>query len=114
MMACSLQNETGCANLLLGLCAAEVLSAIGMFNVTMVTGSASVGVTTAYSPSPLKPLISWWMSSTPSLYSSEIPSFWLLNIDKKPNLGWVKVTLFPCVIGTKLDVRPVIPWTTLW
>jgi hypothetical protein len=28
-------------------------------------------------------------------------------------LGRVKVTLFPCVIGTKLDVGPVIPWTTL-
>jgi hypothetical protein len=28
-------------------------------------------------------------------------------------LGWVKVTLFPGVIGTKLDIGPVIPWTTL-
>jgi hypothetical protein len=34
-------------------CAADVLAAVGMFDVTMVTGSASVGVTTAYSPSPL-------------------------------------------------------------
>jgi hypothetical protein len=43
-----------------------------MFEVTMVTGSASVGVTTAYSPSPLKPIISCQMSSTPFPYSSEI------------------------------------------
>jgi hypothetical protein len=28
-------------------------------------------------------------------------------------LGWVKVTLFPGVIGTELDIGPVIPWTTL-
>jgi hypothetical protein len=53
-------------------CAADVLAAVGMFDVTMVTGSALIGVTTAYSPSPLKPLISWQMSSTPSPYSSEI------------------------------------------
>jgi hypothetical protein len=44
-----------------------------MFDVTMVTGSPSVRLTTAYSPSPLKPLISlFWMSSTPSLYLSQI------------------------------------------
>jgi hypothetical protein len=43
-----------------------------MFDVTMVTGSALVGVATAYSPSPLKPIISCWMSLTPSSYSSEI------------------------------------------
>jgi hypothetical protein len=52
--------------------AADVLVAVGMLDVTRVTGSASVGVTTAYSPSPLKPIISCQMSSTPSLYSSEI------------------------------------------
>jgi hypothetical protein len=51
---------------------ADVLAAVGMFDVTMVTGSASVGVTTAYSPSPLKPVISCWMPATPSPYSSEI------------------------------------------
>jgi hypothetical protein len=33
------------------ICAADVLVAVGMFDVTMVTGSASVGVITAYSPS---------------------------------------------------------------
>jgi hypothetical protein len=43
-----------------------------MFDVTMVTGSALVGVTTGYSQSPLKPLISEWMSSSPSPYSLEI------------------------------------------
>ncbi len=53
-------------------CAADVLVAVGMFDVTTVTGSASVGVTTAYSLSPLKPVISCQMSSTPSPYSSEI------------------------------------------
>jgi hypothetical protein len=53
-------------------CAADVLVAVGMFDVTMVTGSASVGVTTAYSPSPLKPVVSCQMSLTPSSYSSEI------------------------------------------
>jgi hypothetical protein len=52
--------------------AADVLAAVGMFDVTMVTGSALAGVTTAYSPSPLKPLISWQMSLTPSLYSLKI------------------------------------------
>jgi hypothetical protein len=40
-----------------------------MFDVTMVTGSASVGVTTACSPSPLNPVISCRMSST--LWASE-------------------------------------------
>ena len=49
-------------------CAADVLAAVGMFDVTMVTGSASVGVTTAYSPTPLKPFISCQMSWTPSLH----------------------------------------------
>jgi hypothetical protein len=53
-------------------CAADVLVAVGMFDVTMVTGSAPVGVTTAYSPSPLKPVISCRMFSTTSLYLSEI------------------------------------------
>jgi hypothetical protein len=43
-----------------------------MFDVTMVTGSALVGVTTAYSPSPVKPVISCQMSSTPFLYLSDI------------------------------------------
>jgi hypothetical protein len=38
----------------------------------------------------------------------------LQKINKKPNLGWVKVTLFAGVIGTnKLDIGPFIPWTTL-
>jgi hypothetical protein len=53
-------------------CAADVLAAVGMFDLTMVTGSALVRVKTAYSPSPLKPLISWRMSLTPPPYSSEI------------------------------------------
>jgi hypothetical protein len=57
---------------ILTFCAADVLATIGKFDVTMVTVIASIGVTTAYSPSPLKPLISWQMSSTPSPYSSEI------------------------------------------
>jgi hypothetical protein len=39
-------------------CAADVLAAVWMLDVTRVTSSASVGVTTAYSPSPLKPIIS--------------------------------------------------------
>jgi hypothetical protein len=45
--------------------------------------------------------------------------YWLLKVDKKRNLVRVKVTLFPCVIGTKLnlgselDVGPVIPWDSL-
>jgi hypothetical protein len=37
----------------------------------------------------------------------------LQKIDKKPNLGRVKVTLFSSVIRTKLDIGPAIPWTTL-
>jgi hypothetical protein len=37
-------------------CTTDVLAPVGVFNVTMMTGSASVGVPTAYSPSPLKPL----------------------------------------------------------
>jgi hypothetical protein len=53
-------------------CAADVLVAVGMFDVTMVTGSVSVGVTTAYSPSPSKPVISCRMFSATSLYLSEI------------------------------------------
>ena len=37
----------------------------------------------------------------------------LQKIDKKPNLGRVKVTHFSSVIRTKLDIGPAIPWTTL-
>jgi hypothetical protein len=35
------------------------------------------------------------------------------KIDKKPNLGRIKVTLFAGVVRTKLYIGPVIPWTTL-
>jgi hypothetical protein len=59
--------------LVVQICTADVLAAVGMFDVTMVTGSALVGVTTAYSPSPpVKPVISCQMSSTPFLYLSDI------------------------------------------
>jgi hypothetical protein len=38
----------------------------------------------------------------------------LQKIDKNPNLGRVKVTLFAGVIRTtELDIGPVVPWTTL-
>ncbi len=43
----------------LAFCAADVPAAAGVFDVTMVSGSVLVGVTTAYSQSQLKPLISW-------------------------------------------------------
>jgi hypothetical protein len=71
-MAYSLQMRLVAQIFFSAFCAADVLAAVGMFDVTMVTGSASVRVTTAYSQSPLKPLISGWMSSTPSPYSLEI------------------------------------------
>jgi hypothetical protein len=35
------------------------------------------------------------------------------KIDKKPNLGRIKVTLFAGVIRTKLYIGLVVPWTTL-
>jgi hypothetical protein len=35
------------------------------------------------------------------------------KIDKKPNLGRIKVTLFAGVVRTKLYIGPVVPWTTL-
>jgi hypothetical protein len=69
------------------ICAADVLVAVGMLDVTMVTGSASVGVTTAYIPSPLKPIISCQMSLTPYPYSSEISSYGLQKIDKNQILA---------------------------
>jgi hypothetical protein len=63
---------------------------VGVFDVTIVTGSASVGVTTAYSPSPLKPLISWQMSSTPCLYSSEISIGYHQRSTKNQIWTWYK------------------------
>jgi hypothetical protein len=94
-MACSLQNETGGANLLLSLLHCRCSCCKLVFDVTMVTGSASVWVTSAYSPSPLKPLISWQMSLMPSQYSSEISiGFWRSTINQSwAGYKWESVVL---------------------
>jgi hypothetical protein len=46
-----------------------------------------------------------------SVFISDL--YGLQKMDKKPNLGRAKVTLFPGVIRTKLGIGSVIPWTTL-
>jgi hypothetical protein len=80
-----------------------------MLDVTMVTGSASVEVTM---PITIKAyhLLPDVLDSL-SVFIRDL--YWLLKIDKITNLGRVKVALFLCVIRTKLNIGPVIPWTTL-